>query len=313
MLGPTAKGNYLPIVIFSKDKEINLKSSKNTKPTAFLIAQQHGDEPMGCDVLLGTIKRVSHGDLNYLLEKINIVIIPRVNPDGAMKFTRVSSRKFDINDDHVDLKTIEANIVRDIYTRFQPEVFIDIHEYIADKKSYLGILEGGALPYFDVLGLNPTNINYPQELSGYSKNILEEVKQNLKKENLTFDYYYNPFIKPTNGNPLILYEATSSLKTARNFYGLKGSLSYLLELRGRGIGFENVNRRLNSGLIGVETILKDLYENSEKIKKIVKNSRESLKDLKNEKNLVKEERKTYPLINIKKGTLEEVPIIYIKN
>ena len=313
LLGPTVKGNYLPIVVFSKEKELDLKGSKNDKPTALLIAQQHGDEPMGCDVLLGIVKRVAHGDLNYLLEKINIVVIPRVNPDGATKFTRVSSRKIDINDDHVDLQSVEANIVRDIYEKFQPEVFIDIHEYIADKKSYSGILEDEALPYYDVLGLNTTNTNYPQDLKLYSKEVLGKISHSLKEKNLTFDYYYNPFIKPINGNPLILYRGTSSTRTARNFYGLKGSLSYLIELRGRGIGFENINRRLNSGLIGVESVLKDFYENSEKVKRIVKSSRESLKNFKNEKNLVKEEKRTYPLLNIKKGTLEEVPIIYVIN
>lgn len=305
LLGPTVKGNYLPIIMFSKEKK--------DKPTVLLIAQQHGDEPMGCDVLLGTIKRIAHGDLNYLLENINIVIMPRVNPDGAKNFTRTSSRKFDINDDHMDLETVEANIIRGVYEKIQPEVFIDIHEYIADKKSYSGIIEGGALPYFDILGLNTTNINYPQELKSYSKNTLEKVKTGLEKNKMSFDYYYNPFIKPRNGKPMILYEATSSIKTARNFYGVKGSLSYLLELRGRGIGFENINRRLNSGLIGVEIILKDFYENSEKIKNMVKKNRDVLKSLKKESQELKEEIKSYPLINIKKGTLEEIPIIYIKN
>ncbi|WP_297433267.1 M14 family zinc carboxypeptidase [uncultured Cetobacterium sp.] len=304
LLGPTVKGNYLPIIMFSKEKK--------DKPRALLIAQQHGDEPMGCDVLLGTVKRITHGDLNYLLEKIDIVIMPRVNPDGAKNFTRTSSRKLDINDDHVELQTIEANIIREVYDKIQPEVFIDIHEYIADEKSYSGILKDGALPYYDILGLNTTNINYPQELKNYSTDTLGKVKAGLEKNSMSFDYYYNPFMKPRNGKPLVLYEATSSLNTARNFYGIQGSLSYLLELRGRGIGFENINRRLNSGLIGVEVILKDFYENSEKIKILVKRNRDISKLLKNTTQ-VKEESKSYPLINIKKGTLEEIPIIYIKS
>ena len=313
LLGPTVKNNYLPIIILSKRKELSLKNKGNDKPTALIIAQQHGDEPMGCDVLLGTIKRVAQGDLNYLLEKINIVVLPRVNPDGAAKFTRVSSRKIDINDDHADLETVEAGIIREVYNNFQPEIFIDIHEYIADEKSYSGISDDGVLPYYDVLGLSATNINYPQSLKDYSKVTIEKMKESLKKNGMTFDYYYNPFMKPRNGNPLVLYRATSSLKTARNFYGVQGSLSYLLELRGRGIGFENVNRRLNSGLIGVESILNDFYQNNQEIKKIVKSNRLVSKSFKSENNQIKEEKKMYPLINIKKGTLEEVPIIYIKN
>ncbi|MGL4786353.1 MAG: M14 family zinc carboxypeptidase, partial [Cetobacterium sp.] len=83
LLGPTRGNNYLPVFVLSRGKELTFKNTSNGKPTVMLIAQQHGDEPMGCDVLMGTIKRIAQGGMNYLLDRVNIVIMPRINPDGA--------------------------------------------------------------------------------------------------------------------------------------------------------------------------------------------------------------------------------------
>lgn len=311
LLGPTKGKNYLPVFVLSRGKELTFQNPINKKPTVMLIAQQHGDEPMGCDVLMGTIKRVTQGRLNYILDKINIVIMPRINPDGAEKFTRVARKNVDINDDHQDYHTVEASAVSNIYDTFQPDVFIDLHEYIADKESYSEILEGGALPYFDILVLSPTNPNYPKRLSEYSKNILIDLKDELEKNRYTVDYYYNPFVKPKNGKPLILYRATSDMGLARNAYGLKGSLSFLIELRGRGIGFENVERRLNSGLEAVRLILEKTYFKSTEVKELVASERKNPISS-NKKVEIEDVLTTIPLINITAGALENTPAILVK-
>lgn len=310
MLGPTENNNYLPIIVLSQNKTLDLKNNNNGKPTVMLIAQQHGDEPMGCDVMLGTFKRVTHGDLNYLLKKINIVIIPRVNPDGAEKFTRVARRGVDLNEDHQKLEAVETQWLAKIYDFFKPEVFIDMHEYIADKKSYSNILEDGAVPYYDLLVLTPTNPNYPKRLDEYAKYNLVQLKETLKSS-YSCDYYYNPFIKPKNNQPLTLYRATSDKNLARNAYGLKGSLTYLIELRGKGIGFENVARRLNSGLAAVEFLLKKTYENSSEVKELVKIERNNIGNSDKKLELV-EVNITLPLINIKTGALENTPALLVK-
>lgn len=264
LLGPTSGGNYLPVILITRKKMYTKE-----KPTVMLIAQQHGNEPMGCDVLLAMVNRVAKGDLNYLLDRINVIIMPRINPDGAKKFTRDSGERKDINADHASLSTKEAQSVEEIYMKYRPEVFVDIHEYISDLKSYSNILEGGAVPYNDLMILSPTNPNYSKNLDAYAKKTLLEIKRIENQSSYNVDYYYNPFVKPKNGNPLTLYQATGSPKLARNMYGLKGSLSYLIELRGRNIGFENVKRRLESGSLAAEKIMKNLYDNSEEIKKLL--------------------------------------------
>ncbi|MEG0301605.1 M14 family zinc carboxypeptidase [Cetobacterium sp.] len=307
LLGPTHNGNYIPVVLLTEKKVFD-----RDKPTVMLIAQQHGNEPMGCDVLMATVKRVAKGDLNYLLERINIFIMPRINPDGAKKFTKDSGERKDINADHASLSTVEAQSINRIYEKYNPEVFVDIHEYISDFKSYSNILEGEAVPYYDLLVLNPTNSNYSKELKQHTEKVLLQIKNTEKDSGYRVDYYYNPIVKPKKDSPLTLYEGASDLTLARNMYGLKGSFSYLIELRGREIGFENVKRRLESGNLAVETILKDVYDNYFQIKETVKNER------KNQKKLVEifpefvKEKNSIKLIDIDNSLISEVSCIIIK-
>lgn len=311
LLGPTYDKNYLPVFALSRGKEITFQRPSNGKPTIMLIGQQHGDEPMSCDVLMGTIKRIAQGGMNYLLDKVNIVIIPRVNPDGAAKFTRVARKNVDINDDHQNYYTVEASAVSNMYDLFKPEVFVDLHEYIADMDCYSGILDGGAVPYYDLLVLSPTNSNYPKNLNDYAKHMLINLKDELGKSGYHTDFYYNPFIKPKHGQPLILYRATSDKNLARNAYGLKGSLSFLIELRGRDIGFENVERRLNSGLTAVQSLLEKVYYRVDEVKSLVAAEKQHIGSGSG-KLVLLESNVTLPLINIKTGVLENTPAILIK-
>lgn len=311
LLGPTKDNNYLPVFVLSKGKELTFKNTTNGKPTVMLIAQQHGDEPMGCDVLMGTIKRIAQGGMNYLLDRVNIVIMPRINPDGAAKFTRVARKNIDINDDHQNFYTVEASAVSNIYDLFNPEVFVDLHEYIADIDCYSDIIEDGAVPYYDLLVLSPTNSNYPPNLNDYAKHTLIRLRDELGKSDYHADYYYNPFIKPKHGQPLILYRATSDKSLARNAYGLRGSLAFLIELRGRDIGFENVERRLNSGLAGVQLLLERAYFKSDEIKNLVAVERQKI-GTGSGKLVLSENNVTLPLINIKTGALENTPAILVK-
>ncbi|MGL4976896.1 MAG: M14 family zinc carboxypeptidase [Cetobacterium sp.] len=313
LYGPTVGKFYIPVIALSRDKQVTFKDARNKKPTVMLIAQQHGDEPMSCDVLMGTINRVARGDLNYLLDKINIVVMPRINPDGTRKFTRESGERKDINADHLDLNTIEASSLRVAYNLFDPEVFVDVHEYISDSDSYSDVLPGGAVPAYDILTLQPTNPNYPKVMKDYSKKMIEKMRVDLNSKGFTSEYYYNPFKKPDDGKPLTIFRATSDIKLARNMYGLKGSLAILIELRGRGIGFENLERRLNSGLVGIESILKSTYASSDEIKELTKDKSQDVENLTLKGNPIKQVDTKLKLIEIESGAIVDTPAFLIKN
>ena len=70
-----------------------------------LIGQQHGDEPAGSEALLVIAQELAQGLLEPLLDQINVVIVPRANPDGAATGTRSTANGVDMNRDHLLLNT----------------------------------------------------------------------------------------------------------------------------------------------------------------------------------------------------------------
>lgn len=306
LLGPTKNNNFLPLFLIGKNKDF-----LDNKPTVMLIGQQHGDEPMSCDVLMGTIKRIANGDLTYLLERLNFIILPRANPDGAMAFTRTNRDKIDINRDHTVLSTREGKLISEIYNKYSPHIFIDIHEYVADGHSYSKILKEETIPYYDLLYLIPTNPNYSLDLGLYAfKEVLRPLQKNMKQNGFSSHYYYSPFTPPQHEHDILkLYTGDSTPKIARNSYGLKGSLSFLIELRGKNIGRENIERRLESGLKSLELLFKTFYKDKDKILSLI------------QKNLFKEKEIYYTnwefrpledtlvLIRVKTNELYRVPVL----
>src|SRR5204862_7167952 len=59
------------------------------RPTVLLIGQQHGDEPAGAEALLVVARELAQGRFGRALDRIDVVLLPRANPDGAAWNTRV--------------------------------------------------------------------------------------------------------------------------------------------------------------------------------------------------------------------------------
>jgi murein tripeptide amidase MpaA len=53
------------------------------KVRVMLFAQQHGDEPSGKEALPLRLTKAYSGKLNDLLERVDLLIVPQVNPDGS--------------------------------------------------------------------------------------------------------------------------------------------------------------------------------------------------------------------------------------
>ncbi|MGL6115816.1 MAG: M14 family zinc carboxypeptidase [Cetobacterium sp.] len=302
LLGPTNYNNYLPIFIIGKKATIDPK-----KLTIMIIGQQHGNEPMSCDIAMGTIKRIASGDLEYLLDNLNFIIMPRINPDGAQDFERTNSSGIDINNDHSLLETREAQLVNGVFSLYNPHIVIDLHEYIANKESYKNLSSEGVVPYFDALLMHPTNPNSSKELTKDLINTyISPLINNKNLTGFTYSYYYNPFNISYDGN-LQLMTPTGSHALARNAYSLKGALTLLIELRGRDIDKENIPRRLETGIKTLEFILTNVSKRSNSIKTLIENNQTQKNKTFITQWILPPYESTIPLISIEKGELISFP------
>src|SRR5690606_35032588 len=101
-------------------------------PTVLLIGQQHGDEPASAEALLVVASELASGSLQGLLDRINVLVLPRVNPDGAARGQAAAANGVDLDTDHLLLSTPEARAVAQLARDYRPLVVIDAHEYPID-------------------------------------------------------------------------------------------------------------------------------------------------------------------------------------
>ena len=104
-IGKSSKNRNLWVVKISKDVSVN-----DSRPEFKYIANMHGDEIVGREMMVRLIKDLL---LNYgkdpvitnLIDRVQIYIMPSMNPDGAAQSSRGNGRYVDLNRDFPDFTT----------------------------------------------------------------------------------------------------------------------------------------------------------------------------------------------------------------
>ncbi|TVP50869.1 MAG: hypothetical protein EA350_00355, partial [Gemmatimonadales bacterium] len=84
------------------------------KPTVFILSSIHGNERSGREGGQQMIRELTLGDHQHLLEHVNVIIVPNMNPDGGDWGTngrRTNSLGYDMNRDWVVMETPEVTAV----------------------------------------------------------------------------------------------------------------------------------------------------------------------------------------------------------
>jgi hypothetical protein len=220
------------------------------KPTVLLIGQQHGDEPAGSEALLVLARELSQGLLRPLLERINVIIVPRGNPDGAATGQRVTQSGLDMNRDHLLLATPEAQALAKLTRDYRPTVVVDAHEYTAVGRF---LQKFGALQRFDALVQYATTANTPEFLTRAAEEWYRRpLLASLQAQGLSSEWYY------TTSTDLADKKVSMGgvqPDTGRNIYGLKNSVSLLIETRGVGLGRLHIQRRVHTHVTAIGSVL----------------------------------------------------------
>lgn len=221
------------------------------RPRVLLVGQQHGDEPAGAEALLVLAERLAPGgELAPLLDRVEVVVLPRANPDGAVLAQRVGRHGSDINRDHLLLRTPEARAVAALVQEFDPVVVVDAHEHTVVGR-YLE--KFGAVQRNDLLLQYATTANLPRELTQASEEWFRQpLIAALAREGLSSEWYYTNALVPGD---LRLAMGGVQPDTARNVYGLRNAISILLETRGVGIGRLHLARRVHTHVVALGAIL----------------------------------------------------------
>lgn len=96
------------------------------KATVLLLAQQHGDDAGSARALVRLAESVSAGELDEVLNKIDLILVPRLNPDGFAAGRKTNAQGVDIDHDHFLLSTPESQALAHLMLSEEPVVFVEL-------------------------------------------------------------------------------------------------------------------------------------------------------------------------------------------
>nr|WP_233205585.1 M14 family zinc carboxypeptidase [Acidovorax sp. 56] len=252
-LGVSQRGTPILGLLLTKAKNPSPATLETAgRPTVIMLGQQHGDEPAGAEALLIMARELApNGLLDALLDKINVIVVPRANPDGAEAGTRNTANGVDMNRDHLLLQTPEAQAIARLVRDYRPLLVIDSHEYTVagrfkDKFN--------AIQKYDALLQHATTANYPEFLTKASLEWYHApMVAALKEQGLSSEWYYTT---STDREDKSISMGGTQPDTGRNVHGLKNAVSLLIETRGVGIGRLHAQRRVHTQVTAITSALR---------------------------------------------------------
>ncbi len=262
--GYTNSGMAIPLVKIQKQ-------TKRFKPTIFIIAQQHGNEPSGKEAALALIAGFANKKHMAVLDSINLLIMPQVNPWGNDHDERRTANNFDLNRDHLVLATKANQAVHKIFHEYMPEITIDVHEYYPYRSSWK---EFGHIKNFDVQLGGPTNPNLGQPLVDlFYDEVLPHAKKQVEDAGYSFFEYTLGQIHSEGGR---LRHSTTHIDDGRQSFGILHSLPMIIEGKNGKTANHNLERRTKSQLVLLESLMNYFYQNATHTGNIVTKAREEL-------------------------------------
>ena len=255
-IGKSQKGKKIPIVYLKKNSNDGLKKVK-----VWMQGGLHGNEPASTESLLYLIHLILEDPAyNYLLDKIEIAILPMANIDGFLKNDRYAANGLDLNRDHTKIMAPETKASKKVFASFDPHVALDFHEYRPFRKDFAQLSTFGISNPYDVMFLHTGNLNVPVNIRKIIDTLfVENAKKSLDKLNLRHRHYMK---SEKYKGEIHFSTGSNTARSSSNFYALNNGIATLFEIRGVGIGKTSFERRINSGLAVGFSFLKTAYENS---------------------------------------------------
>jgi hypothetical protein len=266
-LGKSGQGRDLPYLVFTAEGGLDLAAAgRLNRPVVWLIGQQHGNEPAGGEAMLALSRALAEGELKPLLNRVTVVVVPRANPDGAAAFKRQTASGEDLNRNHLVSTEPEARALQAGMAQLPPDVVIDAHEY--------GVTGGwdrrhGAVAPWDATLMRTTHVAASPALVALDdKRFGPAIERRLKAAGLRSGVYLAGFDSedhPQTGG--------TAPGIARNYFGLMGSVSFLIETRGIGAGRDAFQRRVATHYLASSEVLRTAAKEGGKLRKTVREAR----------------------------------------
>jgi murein tripeptide amidase MpaA len=173
VIGQSVKGRDLYLAKYISDPD---------NPTILFLTQQHGNEQLTTEGALEFIKHLGTGKTGRVLDGVNVLIVPMLNPDGAMgdvdfslddyiadggrHLTRYNANEVDLNRDHVtkiepETRALHSNVMR----AYDIDYMVDLHHQ-GTRSERDGKLVSGSILYPTTPNVDPAVLEGSKRLGG---------------------------------------------------------------------------------------------------------------------------------------------------
>jgi hypothetical protein len=238
------------------------------KIRVIIFAQQHGNEQSGKEGALLLSNELIKPENKYLFDRIDVIVVPQMNPDGSEANKRLNGNGVDLNRNHLILTEPETIALHQLFDKYLFEVSMDVHEYYPYGETWK---KSGFFVNTDEL-IGPAN----------NPNISENIKNLANLSFLPFmkkylnDRHFSNFIYSPGGPPGINYvrHSTFDINDGRQSLAIQNTFSFIQEgLNGKDSDTENIKHRAEGQMTGMRSLLEYTYINKEKIKAMVADDR----------------------------------------
>lgn len=263
-LGTSVEGRMIPYLKISSG---TFGEDRIGKLMVLLFAQQHGNEPSGKEAVLALARDFAEGKHEDLLEHLDILLVPQVNPDGAERHERRNADDVDLNRSHLILNAPETIALRTLYHRWEPYVTVDIHEYQPWTRSWL---DEGYIKLFDQQYGLVTNLNTDETIRLFSEHeFLPYAEREITEAGYTFHNYIV-------GPPGRIRYSTTNINDGRQGFGILNTFSLILEGKNARTPDGDLRRRTEAQHHALLTLLNFCKDKKADILSIVRSARRNL-------------------------------------
>ncbi|KAL4728228.1 hypothetical protein ACLX1H_004970 [Fusarium chlamydosporum] len=313
------EGRSIPYVVLTSSKSLlqatpMTDGNSTTKVRVWMQGLVHGNEPAGEEGLLALLGKMDAEPewTASVLEKLDIMILPRYNPDGAAYFQRYLATSFDPNRDHTKMASQQTMDVKALNLKFNAHVHLDCHEYGArrqltyDNKTYLPSQDNQFSAF--------KNPNVHKDIRSLAESLfVPKVHTALKDKNLTTSGYVVAFQE--EGEGIRLQDFVTDTRGEVTVFMGQG-LAFLSETRGIGLGDQYFKRRTTAGMTAALTVLQTAADNAERIYETVETARADF--ITNDQEIIVRDQPrwtnaTWSYINAETGELTQVPVQFGNN
>ena len=216
-VGHSVRGDTIWAMRVSKDVQ---STSPPGKPKLLMLANLHGNEVVGRELMLWTLEyicntytvyehKVGHGGsdgdtptvMNRLIDSVDLWVIPCANPDGYATMTRYNARRIDLNRNFPDRINQQSNPIQPETTALM--IFVRHHHFAASISFHGG---NNVVVY-------PWDSNDMHQSGQYSKTADDALFRNLAHSYAD----YNPQIRASK-------DFTGGIVNGANWYVLYGGM-----------------------------------------------------------------------------------------